>query len=219
MLQLNASDYNIPIFMSETGCNLVKPRNFDDQSALFGPDMADSWSGSVVYEWIEETNNYGIVSYGAPADPTATGDGVYEGYTRTGTPTPVSPDFDHLSSQWATLTPAGVSADAYTPAASPPACPAFTSGMWEVSGNAPLPTIGAKFTDYTSALSSASADGPGTSTSASSAASSTRVSSIALSRRNMESFWSKVGKWTREHPAAWYGLVVLGFFIIGVVVL
>jgi hypothetical protein len=43
----NIAGYNIPIFFSETGCNTVPPRTFADQAAIFGPDMAPYWSGSV----------------------------------------------------------------------------------------------------------------------------------------------------------------------------
>ncbi|KAK5134574.1 hypothetical protein LTR08_006360 [Meristemomyces frigidus] len=141
-LQMNASEYNIPIFFSETGCNTPAPRTFGDQSAIFGDKMSGTWSGAIIYEWIEETNNYGIVSYGAPADATATGAGIVAGYTRTGTPTPISPDFENLSTQWASVSPSGVSMNAYSPTMTPPACPSYTSGLWEVSGDVPLPTIG-----------------------------------------------------------------------------
>ncbi|TKA81525.1 hypothetical protein B0A55_02981 [Friedmanniomyces simplex] len=144
-LQQNASDYNIPIYFSETGCQTPKPRTFDDQAAILGPDMDDTWSGAIIYEWIEETNDYGLISYGPTAAPTATGNGVVAGYTRTGTPTPISPDFDNLSNHWATLTPTGISMSAYSPSASAPSCPAFTSGLWEVSGDVPLPTVGGAY--------------------------------------------------------------------------
>ncbi|KAK5175606.1 uncharacterized protein LTR77_000745 [Saxophila tyrrhenica] len=154
MLQENASDYNIPIFFSETGCNTPSPRTFDDQTAIFGDEMADTWSGSIIYEWIEEANNYGLISYAAPQDPTATASNVVDGFVRAGTPTPISPDFENLSNHWATLNPTGVSENAYKPSASPPPCPTFTSGMWEVNGDAPLPTIGAKAATFTSDLTS-----------------------------------------------------------------
>lgn len=64
MLQKNASSYNIPIFVSETGCRKPRPRLFGDQAAILGEKMRDTWSGTMVYEWIEETNNYGLISYG-----------------------------------------------------------------------------------------------------------------------------------------------------------
>lgn len=153
MLEKNASDLNIPIFMSETGCNTVKPRTFDDQTALLGPEMG-TWSGAIIYEWIQELNDYGLISYGQPANPTATGANVVEGFTRAGTPTPISPDFENLSNHWKTLNPTGISMDAYTPLNKPPPCPSFTEGFWVVSADAPLPTIGASLppdaTVYTS---------------------------------------------------------------------
>lgn len=160
MLQQNASGYNLPIFFSETGCNTPEPRTFDDQSAIFGPQMDNTWSGAIIYEWIQETNNYGLVSYGPQVSATATQSGVVGGFTVTGTPLPVSPDFNNLKSEWATLTPSGVSENAYTPSATPPACPPYTSGAWQVSGDVNLPTIGASGAHYTkTGASSPSATG------------------------------------------------------------
>lgn len=155
-LQANASKYNIPIFFSETGCQTVKPRTFGDQAAIFGPEMAGTWSGAIIYEWIEETNDYGLVSYGPPAAATATEAGVVAGFTRTGTPTPVSPDFENLKSAWAAVSPSGVQASAYSPSLSPPACPSSTSGLWEINGAVALPTVGQ---EYNAAVSSSFAAG------------------------------------------------------------
>ncbi|KAK6428323.1 hypothetical protein LTR95_015537, partial [Oleoguttula sp. CCFEE 5521] len=137
----NSSDYNIPIFFSETGCQVVKPRTFGDQAAILGPDMSGTWSGAIIYEWIEETNDYGLISYGPPAPATATA-GVVAGYTRSGTPIPISPDFSNLKAQWATLRPSSVSEAAYSQTMSPVACPDYTAGAWEVSSDATLPTQG-----------------------------------------------------------------------------
>ncbi|KAK3620106.1 hypothetical protein LTR56_022481 [Elasticomyces elasticus] len=159
-LQQNASDYNIPIYFSETGCNTPKPRTFDDQAAILGSDMADSWSGAIIYEWIQEANDYGLISYGPSAAATATN--AVGGYTRSGTPTPISPDFDNLSNHWKTLTPSGVSMSAYNPSASAPSCPAFTSGNWLVSGNVPLPTLGDAFKASGSSSGSSSGTSSGT---------------------------------------------------------
>lgn len=149
MLQKNATNYPIPIFFSETGCNAVRPRTFDDQVAIFGPEMADTWSGSIVYEWIEETNDYGLISYGPSVrDTSPTNTLVQDGFTRKGSPTPIAPEFDNLKKQWATLHPTGVALAEYAKLASkttPPACPSSTAGGWMVDPNSPLPTIGQSY--------------------------------------------------------------------------
>ncbi|EME46144.1 glycoside hydrolase family 72 protein [Dothistroma septosporum NZE10] len=144
-LQQNASEYNIPIFFSETGCNTPKPRTFEDQSAILGPEMSGTWSGAIIYEWLEETNDYGLISYGPSVAATATGADVVGGFTVRGTPTPISPDFDNLSKQWATLSPSGTPASAYSPSLTAPACPAYTSGLWNVNRDVALPTLGQTF--------------------------------------------------------------------------
>ncbi len=64
MLEQNATDLNIPIFISETGCRTPTPRLFTDQSAIFGQNMSNTWSGAIIYEWIEEANKYGLINYG-----------------------------------------------------------------------------------------------------------------------------------------------------------
>ena len=142
-LQTMAQSYSIPIFFSETGCNTVPPRTFSDQAAIFGSEMVNTWSGAIIYEWIEEANNYGLISYGPEAAATAT-DAV-GGFTRSGTPTPVLPDYTNLKSQWATLTPSGVALSAYSATASslsPPACPTSTPSGWVINGDVELPTVG-----------------------------------------------------------------------------
>lgn len=68
-LQNMTAGYNIPIFFSETGCNVPPPRTFDDQEAIFSPEMSDTWSGSIIYEYVQEANRYGLVSYGTPEAP------------------------------------------------------------------------------------------------------------------------------------------------------
>ncbi|KAJ5211230.1 Glycoside hydrolase superfamily [Penicillium cf. griseofulvum] len=150
ILQKNATHYPIPIFFSETGCNQPSPRTFEDQAAIFGGHMSDTWSGSIIYEWIEETNDYGLISYGPSVDAaTATASSIEDGFTRKGTPTPVSPDFHNLKSQWATLNPTGVALSAYRKSASSLTgieCPASTSGGWEIDPSSPLPTLGQTYT-------------------------------------------------------------------------
>jgi len=50
----------IPVFFSEYGCNDPSPRVFDEVPALYGPQMT-TLSGGLVYEWTQETSNYGLV--------------------------------------------------------------------------------------------------------------------------------------------------------------
>ena len=66
MLQNVSDGYPVPLWMSEDGCNVSPPRTFNDQNAVFGKEMIETWSGAMIYEWIEETNHYGLVSYGPP---------------------------------------------------------------------------------------------------------------------------------------------------------
>lgn len=184
MLQKNATNYNIPIFFSETGCNQPEPRTFQDQAAIFGPEMDGTWSGAIIYEWIEETNNYGLVSYG-PYNPSATASTVEGGYTRGGTPTPVSPDFSNLKAVWSTVSPQGVALSDYTASASaitPVACPSSTAGGWNVDPSSSLPTLGqtaviATNTGGSGSSASGTAAG-GSSSSATSATSKGAASSI-----------------------------------------
>lgn len=63
-LQQSFENYPVPVFFSETGCNTVPPRDFSDQIAIFGANMSETWSGAIIYEWIEEMNHYGLISYG-----------------------------------------------------------------------------------------------------------------------------------------------------------
>jgi 1,3-beta-glucanosyltransferase GAS1 len=126
-LQALAANYSLPIFFSETGCNAVQPRTFADQSAIFGPDMAGTWSGSIVYEWVQGSNDYGLITY--PDSGAA------------GQPEPIQPDFSNLAAQWKTLSPRGVAEATYTLSLSPPACPQATGG-WLVDGGVALPTLG-----------------------------------------------------------------------------
>jgi hypothetical protein len=142
-LTKNVTGYPVPIFFSETGCNTNRPRDFADQSAIFGDQMNGYWSGAIVYEWIEEANNYGLIQYG---DKTNSSESVLDGYPRSGTPTPISPDFNNLKSQWATLSPTGVKSSAYSPTNTPPPCPSSTPSGWRINGNVPLPTLGQIYT-------------------------------------------------------------------------
>lgn len=143
-LQKYALNFPVPVFFTETGCNVPGPRLWEDQVAIFGEKMINDWSGAIIYEWIQEQNNYGIINYGPPVgDPTRNDETVFDNWTRKGTPTPVSPDFDNLKVKWASLTPTGVNRADYDPNhVSTRACPAATEGgWWAVSGDVRLPAL------------------------------------------------------------------------------
>lgn len=169
-----AEVFSIPIFFSETGCNTVQPRTFEDQSAIFGSEMNQYWSGAIIYEWIEEANNYGLISYGPPVSATAVASNIQGGYSRAGTPTPVSPDFSNLQAQWKTLTPSGVASSAYSASITAPPCPASTAGGWLVDGNVKLPSVGQ--TQQTGTATSATPTGTVTATGSAASPSSTKGS-------------------------------------------
>lgn len=83
-LESEAVNFPVPIFFSETGCNTSPPRTFEDQAAIFGNDMVNDWSGAIIYEWIQETNDYGLISYGPEVSATAIGTNIAGGFTRKG---------------------------------------------------------------------------------------------------------------------------------------
>lgn len=90
--------------------------------------MSDTWSGAIIYEWVQETNDYGLVTYP-------------NGNIYSGAPIPMQPDFDTLSSLWAGIKPSPVQQSAYKPDVITPACPGQSEG-WEVNGDVPLPRLG-----------------------------------------------------------------------------
>lgn len=78
---------------------------------------------------------------GPKVDPEKVPDAL-DGFPRSGTPTPVSPDYSNLKKHWATLRPSGVKSSDYTPSNKPPPCPTATVSGWVVDGDVPLPSLG-----------------------------------------------------------------------------
>ncbi|KAI1848576.1 hypothetical protein JX265_011570 [Neoarthrinium moseri] len=55
------SKAHIPVFFSEYGANVTRPRLFHETSAIYSPEMTNVFSGGIVYEFIEGLNRYGLV--------------------------------------------------------------------------------------------------------------------------------------------------------------
>ncbi|KAK5828064.1 Glucanosyltransferase-domain-containing protein [Linnemannia elongata] len=113
------ASYSIPVFLSEYGCNLVSPRTFPEVKSIFGPDMTNTWSGGIVYEWSQEENNYGLVQIN--------GDNSVS----------LLPDFQALKTAMSSVRPTGVNMDAYNEQRPYSACPAITA-TWEPNANLPF---------------------------------------------------------------------------------
>ncbi|KAF2126860.1 glycoside hydrolase family 72 protein [Dothidotthia symphoricarpi CBS 119687] len=54
-------NYSIPIFLSEYGCN-KNTRQFNEVAALYSTNMTGVYSGGLVYEYSQESSDYGLVS-------------------------------------------------------------------------------------------------------------------------------------------------------------
>jgi hypothetical protein len=55
------SDFSIPIFFTEFGCNEAPPREWEEVASLYHKNMTGVFSGGLVYEYSQESNNYGLV--------------------------------------------------------------------------------------------------------------------------------------------------------------
>lgn len=56
------SNYTLPLFFSEYGCNEVRPRSFGEVAAVYSSEMTPYFSGGLIYEFTQESNNYGLVN-------------------------------------------------------------------------------------------------------------------------------------------------------------
>lgn len=55
------SNASLPVFFSEYGCNAVQPRQFSEVQALYSEKMSEAFSGGLVYEFVQEANDFGLV--------------------------------------------------------------------------------------------------------------------------------------------------------------
>ncbi|KAF7546255.1 hypothetical protein G7Z17_g8565 [Cylindrodendrum hubeiense] len=113
-------DYSVPVFFAEYGCNLpdgAAARIFDETTALYTTNMSDVVSGGIVYEYFEETNDYGLVNISS------------------GTATKMT-DFAYLKKKVRAASPVGVKKSAYTSSKTAASCPTVNS-TWAASSNLP----------------------------------------------------------------------------------
>ena len=109
-----------PVFLSEFGCNVVKPRTFPEAKWFLG-EYSDVFSGVIAYEWPQEDNDYGLVTYSGS------------------TPTPLA-DFTALSSAWGNVTPSSTALSNYAGATTASyTCPRQTSGFAAATSLPPTP--------------------------------------------------------------------------------
>lgn len=71
------ADTNIPVFFSEYGCNNVKPRTFTNVPVLYGDQMS-VLSGGLVYEYSQESDEYGLVAINSSTEVTLLQDCMYK---------------------------------------------------------------------------------------------------------------------------------------------
>lgn len=57
----NFSTSSVPVFFSEYGCNTPAPRVFTEVPAIYGSDFSSVMSGGLVYEYVEQVNDFGLV--------------------------------------------------------------------------------------------------------------------------------------------------------------
>lgn len=116
------SNYSVPMFFAEYGCNNPEPRRFSSVPTLYGDKMTPVVNGGIVYEYFQQANNYGLVSVqGSSVSPL--------------------PDYTRFSSQIVQATPSASKMSDYTPShASLAACPATGSASsdWHAVAS-PLP--------------------------------------------------------------------------------
>ncbi|RUS33693.1 Glucanosyltransferase-domain-containing protein [Jimgerdemannia flammicorona] len=132
---LTFSTYNIPVILSEYGCNLVTPRVFAEVATIYSSNMTDVWSGGIVYEWTEEANNYGLVQIDQA----------------TGQVTTLT-DYDNLQKALAGVSPNGVNMDQFSSSRQGQPCPPASSS-WRASTKLPPTPSEAVCTCMVSSLS------------------------------------------------------------------
>ncbi|CCF60441.1 hypothetical protein KAFR_0K00860 [Kazachstania africana CBS 2517] len=121
--------YSKPMFLSEFGCNeVVDSRPFTEIEALYNVEMTSVFSGGLVYEYTNETNNYGLVQID----------------NENNTVTELQ-DFINLQSEYnKTSNPTGDGG--YSKSSDYSTCPTYEAGVWEANNTLPeMPTAASAY--------------------------------------------------------------------------
>jgi len=110
--------YNVPVILSEYGCQRTRPRLFDEVQAIFGSQMNAAVSGGFAFQYSEEANGFGLVKI-------------------SGNTVTTLGDYDNLKKQYTSVTPAALSESSYTPATANLVCPTKSSKF--LATPSPLP--------------------------------------------------------------------------------
>lgn len=132
----------------------------------------------VVYEWLEEANDYGLVSVDT-----------------SGNPTPLA-DYTVLSSRWAQVSPSSIAYSAYTANNTAPACPTNTGGFSVASTVLPATPTDDGTADWNPVQLAAAVPGSSTTLASSTHTSSTSVQaakSTATSKATTSSSHATLG--------------------------
>ncbi|KAJ2451372.1 1 3-beta-glucanosyltransferase gel4 [Coemansia sp. RSA 2336] len=113
----NYTDWDVPVFMTEYGCNAIRPRTFPEVAAIYGDKMTDTFSGGFVYEYVEEDNNYGLVKI-------------------SGNSGSKTEDYDNFKKALAAVKPKGVKMSSYSPSGKEQSCPDISKD-WIASSTLP----------------------------------------------------------------------------------
>ncbi|CCK70205.1 1,3-beta-glucanosyltransferase KNAG_0D04600 [Huiozyma naganishii CBS 8797] len=121
--------YSVPVFLSEFGCNkVVGSRPFTEIESLYSSQMSSVFSGGLVYEYSNETNNYGLVQI-----------------SNDGQQVTKLQDFDNLKEEYAKVSnPEGDGG--YSTSNEPSECPPYQAGIWEANNTLPaLPSAASAY--------------------------------------------------------------------------
>ncbi|KAJ2163089.1 hypothetical protein GGF46_000018 [Coemansia sp. RSA 552] len=115
----NFTSWDVPVVLTEYGCNAVKPRTFPEVKAIYGKDMIEVFSGGFVYEYVEESNEYGLVEISG----------------NKGTKTD---DYDYFKKALAAVNPKGVNMNSVKDNGKQQECPKVgKDNSWLASGDLP----------------------------------------------------------------------------------